>query len=385
MNQSKNSDNLHTCAGVAECPISDSDTLQNVKNRAKDLAKIDACKKIDDYIQLFFKNKGFKLPEDEISAISIEISNIVDVKYNFQSSDNDNMAIRANVTAQFDDNDIIDRIDKFFRDKSALVEQNEGLRQKLTKLEKQQDKDLQQISSLAAQNEELKQKLAESEAQYDKYRREVLSKLETQNEKLNRQLAELKSQHDRDSREISTLDVQNEKLNRPIDELKPPQVNSHQNDNKKFQNLSNTDRIILSMKKKDEALRLEREGDYEGAIKLFDEAIEVDPNPNAFLHRCRAEAYDNLGQYERAIQDYSKAIEINPSDYNAAWPGGTYRARAEAYCELGQYERAIQDYSKVIEINPKAAHLYHNRGIAYQELGNEEKAQADFAKAKKLS
>ena len=35
MNQSKNSDNLHTCAGVAECPINDADTLQNVKNRAR--------------------------------------------------------------------------------------------------------------------------------------------------------------------------------------------------------------------------------------------------------------------------------------------------------------------------------------------------------------
>ena len=141
MNQDKSPDNLHTCEGVAECPVNDDDTLKNTKQRVKDLAKIDACKKIDDYIQLFFKNKSFNLPEDEISAISTEIANVIDVKYQMQSSDNENMIIRAAVTAQFDDNDILNHLDKFFRDKSALVEQNEALRQKLTKLEMQQDKD----------------------------------------------------------------------------------------------------------------------------------------------------------------------------------------------------------------------------------------------------
>ena len=182
MNQDKRPDNLHTCEGFAECTLNDDDTLKNTKQRAKDLAKIDACKKIDDYIQLFFKNKSFNLPEDEISAISTEIANVIDVKYQMQSSDNDNIVIRAAVTAQFDDNDIINHLDKFFRDKSALVEQNEALRQKLTELEKQQDKASRKISSLAAENETLRK---ENEA------------LKHENENLKRQIeVEEKAQAD---------------------------------------------------------------------------------------------------------------------------------------------------------------------------------------------
>ena len=295
MNQSKNSDNLHTCAGVAECPINDADTLQNVKNRAKDLAKIDACKKIDDYIQLFFKNKGFKLPEDEISAISIEISNIVDVKYNFQSSDNDNMAIRANVTAQFDDNDIIDRIHKFFRDKSALVEQNEGLRQKLTKLEKQQDKDSQQISSLRTENEELKQKLAESKSQY---------------EKLNRQLAELKSQHDRDSREISSLAAQNEELKRQIAELQRRIADSQQSNNQITRELTDSEKFSLAIVKADEAFRLLCRKDHRGALKLYDEAIQLNPNVARFYY-YRGSCYQKLGNMVKAEADFAKYKKLS--------------------------------------------------------------------------
>ena len=298
MNQDKSPDNLHTCEGVAECTLNDDDTLKNTKQRAKDLAKIDACKKIDDYIQLFFKNKSFNLPCDEISAISTEIANVIDVKYQMQSSDNENMIIRAAVTAQFDDNDIINHLDKFFREKSSLVEQNEALRQKLTELEKQQDKDSREISSLRTENEELKQKLAESESQRDKYRREVSSKLETQNEKLNRQLAELKSQHDRDSRKISSLESENEKLRKENEDFKRKIAEPKRQ-------LTETE-----IKFKDElAWKLLSTNDFREAIKLYDELIQMNPN-KAGYYFCRSLCYKGRGEHSKAQADRKKYDEL---------------------------------------------------------------------------
>ena len=248
MNQDKSPDNLHICEGVAECPVNDDDTLKNTKQRVKDLAKIDACKKIDDYIQLFFKNKSFNLPEDEISAISTEIANVIDVKYQMQSSDNENMIIRAAVTAQFDDNDILNHLDKFFRDKSALVEQNEALRQKLTKLEKQQDKDFRKISSLTAENEALRKEI----------------------EDLKRQLA-----------------------------------NTQPNNNQSTRKLTDKEKITLANKKSDEAWKKLCESDYRGAIKLYDEAIKLNPKVDKFYF-YRSRCYLKLGDEKKAKADIAK-------------------------------------------------------------------------------
>ena len=263
MNQDKSPDNLHIYEGVAECTLNDDDTLKNTKQRAKDLAKIDACKKIDDYIQLFFKNKSFNLPEDEISAISIEIANVIDVKYQMQSSDNDNMIVRAAVTVQFDDNDIINHLDKFFRDKSALVEQNEALRQKLTELEKQQDKDSQQISSLAAQNEELRKENEDLKRQRDN------------NHQINSQVV----CEDKLSLSKQKFDVAMKlygedkiKLLDEVIELNPNYALAYNNRGNAYQGLKQ----------------------YERAIQDYSEAIELNPN-SCYLHMCREYCYKELG------------------------------------------------------------------------------------------
>lgn len=308
MDQSKNSDNLHTCEGVAECPIDDSDTLQNVKSRVKELAKLSACKEIDNYIYLFLKNKNFMLPSEEISSISVEISNVIDVKYQLQNSDNDNMLIHASVIAQFDDNDILNHLDKFFREKSALVEQNEELKQKLANLEMQNDKYSREISSLAAQNEKLNRQLAELKSQHDRDSREI-SSLTAQNEELKHQIAELNSRQDKASREISSLRTENKELKRKIAELESPRVNSQSNNNQLVQKLKDSDKIALANQKRDDAWKLYCKKDYRGAIKLYSEAIELNPNAPKFYY-YRSLCYKQLGETAKAQADFDKAKQL---------------------------------------------------------------------------
>jgi len=86
-------------------------------------------------------------------------------------------------------------------------------------------------------------------------------------------------------------------------------------------------------------------GDFQGAIKDFNKAIEINPKyANAYYDRGLAKA--KLGDYRGALKDYNKTIEINPKHKMA------YAFRGVAKANLGDYRGAIEDYNKTIEIKP---------------------------------
>ena len=229
--------------GVADCPVNDSDTFKNVKIRAKDLAIQKVQQKIADYVYGFWKDRYLTLPDDEVLSIANEIYHITDVKYNTFDSD-DKMMIRATVLAQVDDNDIMNCLVRFFKERIDLKSQNEDLK---------------------------------------------------------RQIAEL-----------------------------TPQIMTK-------------DKVILANQKNDKALKLCGKNDYEGAIKLYDEAIQINPYAS-YMYNNRGGCYQILKQYEKAIQDYSKAIELNPNDI---W---SYRGRGECYKALGEEAKAQADFKKAKEL-----------------------------------
>lgn len=119
--------------GVADCPVNVSDTFKNVKIRAKDIAIQKVQQKIADYVYGFWKDRYLTLPDDEVLSIASEICTITDVKYNFIDSD-DNTLIRATVLAQIDDNDVMNYIIQFFKERNELKIQNEALRKEIEDL-----------------------------------------------------------------------------------------------------------------------------------------------------------------------------------------------------------------------------------------------------------
>ncbi|MGF2040360.1 MAG: tetratricopeptide repeat protein [Nostoc sp. CmiVER01] len=116
------------------------------------------------------------------------------------------------------------------------------------------------------------------------------------------------------------------------------------------------------------------EGNYEGAIEDFNQAIELDPK-NALAYNRRGDAYYRLGDYEQAQADSSQAILLNPQDANA------YFDRGFALSELGKYKEAIADYTQAIKLNSKDAYAYYGRGLARTQLKDNKGAIGDFNKA----
>ncbi len=156
----------------------------------------------------------------------------------------------------------------------------------------------------------------------------------------------------------------------------------------------------------------EQRGQYDLAIKDYDEVIYLDPG-YAAAYLNRGNAYQGKGDYDQAIQDYDEIIRRSPefapayynrgnayqrkgeldpaiSDYDAVIsldPGyaPAYLNRGNAYQGKGQYDQAIEDYNEAIRLDPSHAHAYYNRDIAYRNKKNLDQALRDYNEAIRLN
>lgn len=126
-----------------------------------------------------------------------------------------------------------------------------------------------------------------------------------------------------------------------------------------------------------EAVRFEREKNYDAAITSFDNALGVKPG---WIHalRARSLAYYNSKRYDDAIRDLDELIRQDPKNAMA------YDRRGLSYSYSGRHARAIEDYTRSIELAPQAAAPYNNRGWAYLSMGRLNEALADLNKAIEL-
>ena len=157
--------------------------------------------------------------------------------------------------------------------------------------------------------------------------------------------------------------------------------------------------------------REEAIADFDEAIRLCDEAIEID-SENARAWYNRGFAKSGLGRHEEAIADYDEAIRLDP-EFAPAWNGRGFAKdklgrKEEAIADfdeairldsefasawnnlgaakhgLGRHEEAIADYDEAIRLNPKNAASWNNRGLAKYRLGKYEEAIADYNEAIRL-
>jgi tetratricopeptide (TPR) repeat protein len=102
-------------------------------------------------------------------------------------------------------------------------------------------------------------------------------------------------------------------------------------------------------------------GDHDHAIADYDQAIRLNPTPEAFNNRGAANRAK--GDLDRAIADFDQAITHNPKHATALY--NRYWARAIMGRQL---EQAPSDCSESLRIRPNDVGTLERRGLAYLTL-----------------
>ncbi|XP_067144359.1 uncharacterized protein [Centruroides vittatus] len=107
-------------------------------------------------------------------------------------------------------------------------------------------------------------------------------------------------------------------------------------------------------------------GHYQEAVKLFTEAIKLNPNDYRFFGN-RSYCYDRLGLYERALKDSEKAISLAPN-----WAKGYFR-KGRALCGLKKYSESEEAFDVVLKLDKNCTdaeqELYKVRTLQLMEMG----------------
>jgi tetratricopeptide (TPR) repeat protein/S1-C subfamily serine protease len=116
-----------------------------------------------------------------------------------------------------------------------------------------------------------------------------------------------------------------------------------------------------------------------GFTQAYEKALRLQPD-DGDRYAERGLAYsDGFGNYEHAIKDYDQAMTLQPE---SAYLYLTFKARARLAKE--DYQGAITDLTESIRLMPNYVPAYMNRAIAEAKRGNKERFLADFEQALKL-
>ena len=131
----------------------------------------------------------------------------------------------------------------------------------------------------------------------------------------------------------------------------------------------------IAWNNKGEVLRFQDK--YDEAIKCFDEAIKINYRYAAALNN-KGNALDDQGNHDMAIDAYDGAIWLD-FYYAEAWNN-----KGTALIHYGEYDDAIEAYDEAITINPYYAVAWYNKGKILKALGRTSEADVAFAKGKEL-
>lgn len=134
---------------------------------------------------------------------------------------------------------------------------------------------------------------------------------------------------------------------------------------------------LLTMAHNNRGIAYSRKGQYDQAIRDFDDSIKFDPtNDKAFNNR--GVVYRTKGDYDRSIADFTEALKLNPDYANA------FANRAESYQKKGDRERALSDLNEAIRLEPTMANAWNDRCWVRAQAGAVQDALADCNEAVRL-
>jgi tetratricopeptide (TPR) repeat protein len=116
-----------------------------------------------------------------------------------------------------------------------------------------------------------------------------------------------------------------------------------------------------------QANELAQRNDFEGSVKILEQAIELDPTYGAAYSQL-AKLYYSEGQIDQASDAIAKAIErdANQPDY--------LYVRGKIYEKQNRLNEALADFKRTAEIDPGESDAYFEMGRIYE--GREDRASA---------
>ena len=115
-----------------------------------------------------------------------------------------------------------------------------------------------------------------------------------------------------------------------------------------------------------------------GACTRLIQSGQLDNNNLSIVFWNRGTGYNRKGQYDQAIRDFDETIRLKPDDAYA------FNNRGNAYAGKGEYDRAIRDFDEAIRLKPDYARAFGNRGEAYEKLGRRDQALRNYKKLYEL-
>lgn len=126
----------------------------------------------------------------------------------------------------------------------------------------------------------------------------------------------------------------------------------------------------------DEGIELHDKGDYDGAIRKYNKALEVDKD-NLLALSETALSLNTSGKYDEAIKISKQAISTHPNEDLS----NVYVTYANSLDYLKKTDEALKIYDEGIRKFPDYYQLYFNKGICYANSTTPNEAIGYFQKA----
>lgn len=324
--------------GVGEYIMSDFETPDIAKQRAKAYAERNAQEQAGIYIKTYSRTENLKLVEDEIVTMTSGILKIISVDYKLVPMEEyGGIMYRATILASIDTDNVDEWIAKSVGERESLVEKNRALQQQID----EQEKLIKRLKAEAAQKKspEATERLKDEFATADKIFMSNV-KLE-EGDRLNLVIADWAYE--------AAVKCWTEAI-----ELNPNN--------------------FLAYESRGYYFHLGHVGRFAEAIDDYTHAIELRPG-TAANYFYRGETYLNIGERELAKRDFERALGLNP---RMSAPLGEL---AYLYATSGQTRQAIEYANRALETNERNWRAYYSRGLAFFALRDYDAALADAQSA----
>ncbi len=268
---------IKTCEGTDEYIMSEFETLDIAKQRAKQKAERAAQEKAGVFVESNTEVVNMMVTKDEIFTMTCGILKVIDVDYRLTPlADGKSIIVRATVKADINTDDISGWLNRGSVERSELVNQNLELQKAIA----EQDK---QIA-------ELKSKLAAAESQRDSEKISEQFAAEDKIFRSNRQLEEaLRFYYLGDPKGAAIFCARAVELN-------PSNAAAY----------SIRGAILYSLK------------NFNEAISDMNKAIELNPSDYKNFYN-RGLAYVKLKNYRAAAENFDEALRLNPADEDSRY------------------------------------------------------------------